>query len=450
MTMPADKTPSKGNEQPIQSEAPRGCREPCGMLSSADFLRLVILDKVDEKKKVFWRREWTKTGREFIIHPFDPRNLTPFSYDLSVGEEIYSCTHGTVMKFTEADSTYVMAPRETIVVKTREFLALPPYYSATVWPRFGMVKEAILQHMVKIDPTWFGELGVALRNLSAGDYPIRAGDQFATLVLYELQTETGMFLFRREDLPGSPRVPLEVGVAEEITKKLADNIPLTRLCKIVDGSLEIQEIPDAGNYLKLLGLADHEAWRSAVNQCLGRYPRPMDILGMNTLHSIKPNPPKVRLLSRDDVSKAGCTEGDLERAAIEHGKPFHLLPAFHELLVDTIDQEVAPRIRAEVEASLYPKTVTLTLTVLGFLSFIVASVAFLLDKYKVTSLLTGIDWPGTVALVLVSLGVTIIAALLYLMFGKPRKILDSRAITRLRQDVAELKKTMKTEGRKDQ
>lgn len=416
-----------------------------GMLSSADFLRLVVIDNPKQARKDFWNRDWERCGRKFIIDPFNPNNLTPFSYDLSVGAEIYSCSQETVKELGEnEDSAYWMLPRETIVVKTKEFIALPPHYSATVWPRFKMVTEAIFQSMVKIDPTWYGELGIAITNLSAASYPIRRGDTFATLVLYETKSTTGMSLYRKENLPEPKEVLFQpIGSYQEISDKLkADGLNI--FLEISEHGIKLKQLPEADIFIKLMNLNSRNEWREAIIECVNSFPREMDALGLNTLELIRPRKPKGQKLKRADIQKVECNLTDLENAAIKYGVPFNLLPGIPEFMMEKIDRETTPRIRAEVEANLFPKTVTLTLTVLGFLSLIVAMVAFLMDKYRLNSPLTGVDWPSTVAIGLIALGVVLVAAIAFLLF---RRLPDSRAINRLKREMEELKKQISPEKR---
>jgi deoxycytidine triphosphate deaminase len=407
-----------------------------GMLSSSDFLKLVILQDIEKAKKDFWNRKWKKWDRKFIIHPFNPKNLTPFSYDLSVGAEIYSCNHSTVEELTYDDNVYWMYPRETIVIKTEELIALPPYYSATVWPRFSKVTEAIFQSMVKIDPTWYGELGVAITNLSAAKYPVRRGETFATLILYELTSPTGMFLYRKENLPEPEKFSLDFSLDHDSINKQLQAECLNDICAITDGKMELKEAPEKDAFQKLLYLNESENWREVVIKCLASCSRKMDGLGLTTLELIRPTKPKGKMLSKPEVRDIACNETDLENAAIEHGPPFDLLPAIPDFIMEKIDRETIPRIRAEVEAAVFPKTITLTLTVLGFLSFIVAVAAFLIDKYRIASPLSGIDWSGTVALGLFVLGLLSMFALGILLF---RRLPDSRAIKRLEREVEKLK-----------
>jgi len=410
-----------------------------GMLGSSDFLHRVIVDDVEKAKKAFWRREWEQDEAKdwkgkFIIHPFHPHNLTPFSYDLSIGAEVYSCRYEKVAHLDDKRPIYSVAPGETVVVKTEEFLALPPEYSATVWPRFSMVTEAIFQSMVKIDPTWYGELGVALTNLSAADYPIRRGDRFATLIIYELTTPSQMFLYRKEDCPEATEIPL--GDQAESVLKQIQQLKLGSLCQATGTGIRLLRLPNNDELRKLLDLHDSSSWREAVLDGIAALPKPMDALGLTTLELVRPKPPKGKRLTAGEIARTMCTPDDLTEAAVAHGRPFELLTGIPDLVLDKIEHEVTPRIRAEVEAALFPKTVTLTLTVLGFLSLIVAVAAFLLDKYRAGSPFQGIDWPGTVTVVIIALSVVLIVALSWLLF---RRLPDTRALARMRRDIEDLK-----------
>jgi len=411
----------------------------CGMLSSTDFLRLVVLEDLAKAKRDFWKRSWKEWSSRFIIDPFSPQNLTPFSYDLSIGTEVYSCRHEKVTQLISEGGRHVLEPGETIIIKTEEFLALPPEYSATVWPRFSMVTEAVFQSMVKIDPTWYGELGVAVTNLSAADYPIRHGDKFATLIIYELSSPTEMFLYRKEDCPDAEVIRFSENVTfGDITNQI-ENMKLGDLCRVSEAGLHLLRLPNDLELRNLMSLATSDEWKKAVLKGIGKYPKPMDALGLNSLEYIRPKKPKGTRLTLGAIRETMCTQDDLAEAAIAHGRPFEILHGIPDLVLSKIEHEISPRIRAEVESALFPKTVTLTLTVLGFLSLIVAVAAFLLDKYRTGSPFQGIDWPGTIAIVIIALSVVLIGAFCWLLF---RRMPDSRALSRMRKEINELKRQL--------
>ncbi|GAI77041.1 unnamed protein product, partial [marine sediment metagenome] len=114
-----------------------------GMVSSADFREYVIRKDIPRMKELFRDRDWEQIDkvlgheRGFIIDPFNPLNLMPFSYDLSIGDEAFSCRLESRGSFALRDekNAYKMEPGETVIVRTLEYIALPRCYSATVWPR---------------------------------------------------------------------------------------------------------------------------------------------------------------------------------------------------------------------------------------------------------------------------------------------------------------------------
>jgi deoxycytidine triphosphate deaminase len=190
-------------------EAASTCQVPdCtgGVLSSADFERLVVHrghpdyrgHKFEEFLDSFRERSWDRVDGKIVIQPFDKLNLTPFSYDLSVGGEVLSVRESERKRYR---LPFDLEPRETAIILTREFIALPPDYAATVWPRFSMVREGLFQSMVKIDPTWFGHLAVALCNLSPRTYTLKENTAFGTLILYGLASQTTMDLHDPSRLP---------------------------------------------------------------------------------------------------------------------------------------------------------------------------------------------------------------------------------------------------------
>lgn len=418
-----------------------------GMLSSADFRKHIIKDDIPKMKEYFRRRQWSQlpSERSFILDPFDPLNLTPFSYDLSIGIEVFSCRSESAGPFSLGDSkknAYWIQPCETVIVRTAEYIALPVWYSATVWPRFSFVREGIFQSMVKIDPTWYGQLGVALTNLSPAEYPIWRGKRFATLILFELVEKTDIILYKKDEiLEEDDKIKISlVGVDENIIEKSIKIKGLEGKCKIENKELTITVALTSEDFRNLRSLVDNSTWEEEVNKAIRI--KTAEALGLPNLDILLEKNPDGTRLRREKVNVSACTQEALVTAAVERGRPFHLLAELPNFIIEKIDREITPRLRAEVEADLFPKTVTLTLTVLGFLSLIVAMVAFVIDKYKPESLLTGIDWPVTVIVGLFVLAAVLFAAFAYLLFGR---LPDSQAITRLKRDIEELKKYVPSE-----
>jgi deoxycytidine triphosphate deaminase len=364
----------RGKLERLEHEVKVLSKRGAGMLSSADFLRLVITGDAERAKKAFWNRDWASVDHKFIIAPFNPEHLTPFSYDLAIGAEVYSCTKSVVTHLASDGDGYLMGPRETVVIKTEEFVALPPDYSATVWPRFRMPTESLFQSMVKIDPTWYGELGVAVTNLSPGEYPIRRGETFATLILYELRTPTGMYLYRRENVPEAKELDL-TGKGLDIDRIEQGLRELRDLCEVTNGKLRLKKAPSGESFIKLLDIDPSANWREVITEAIGSLPHTMNGLGLTTLEMIRPNPAKVRRLTKESVQETKCGETELENAAIEHGVPFGLLAALPDFILEQVEKTMIPRVEAEVGARLFPQIVQLTLRVMALLSLVGVLVA---------------------------------------------------------------------------
>ncbi len=400
-----------------------------GMLSSADFRINIIRNNLLQNKERFIKREWDEieSKRSFIIDPFDPINLTPYSYDLSIGDEAFSCRTEDKSSFPlefegSGKKPHEMKPGETIIVRTKEYIALPRCYSATVWPRFNFVREGIFQSMVKIDPTWYGQLGVALTNLSPATYPIWKGKKFATLVIYELRKDTDIILFKpHEILRGKNRKSIELEEFKDIvTDEVLRDLGLEDLCKIENDLLFVEAALKPEEYEKLLNISNIALWKKKIEDAIRI--KAMGALGLEELDILIGKDQKGKRLERKDISEDRITEQELLQTAIEKGKPFNEISAIPELVMKRVENEFMPKIRAEVEAKLFPKMVTLMLTVLGFLSLIVAVAVFILDRFSVDSPLAGFDWPGTAVIVaLIYVFGFIIIYTLYLLHGHRRK-----------------------------
>lgn len=415
-----------------------------GMLSSTDFRELVIRgEDVPVAKELFRKRDWKsiekkKLGRKFIIDPFDPLNLMPFSYDLSIGGEVFSCRHeerGTRELIEKDDNTYPLEPGETVIVRTKEYIALPPYYSATVWPRFNLVREGIFQSMVKIDPTWYGTLGVALTNLSPAQYPIRKGDQFGTLVLYELIGKTDMDLcLPDEALDSEVRIPLSEEAQNSITQERLREIDLHGKCRLEGGCLCTRVALSNKELRALRTLSGDNKWQAAVENATKV--KTMNALGLPTLDLLRGKEPAGTRLTRENLracKDSDALEVELENAALQYGGPFKWVQAIPNHAFRQAEKHLAPKVQADVSADLFPRLVTLTLSVIGTLSLVAAIIAFVVGRYQLGSPMGGIDWPGTTAWAAVVLGCVVVIALVLLLVVPKCLLTVSRGLGELRK-----------------
>ncbi len=419
-------------DKEVKSIHSNGCSQRCqgGMLScvhlrdriidpalSDDYLRLFKERKWDEIIKLGRQKQENKEGKDekrFLISGFSEFSLTPFSYDLSLGSQVFSIQKpGEGVVNVRSEAPYLLQPGEAVIVMTEELIAIPPRYSATVWPRFSMVKKGVFQSMVKIDPTWYGKLAIAMCNLSPLPVKLKPGTRFSTLILYELTQPTDVDLWRHQDLT-EEQVPLAddvQGFRDSLEALLSqERNGLMKYCRLYGNALWVRGLKQKQvealralnknpNWQKFVDDTVAPRWANAKHADSRRRMIGMEGLGLTDLKDIV-EVGEYQQLEAEGPWGEVCKFDDLTTAAVQYGRPFDLIPKLWTTLVqkmeeraDEVRKEALPLMKAEVEAAVFPKVVLLTLTVLGFLSLVVAVIAFVAGKYVLPKDVLAVDWP---------------------------------------------------------
>jgi len=402
-----------------------------GMLSSADIRSLVITREDKDyarTKELFEGREWTKLREEgkekwFIIDPFDVLNLTPYTYDLAIGDEAFSCRLESPSSFALGDkkNPYKMQPGETVIVRTMEYIALPPCYSATVWPRFDVVREGIFQSMVKIDPTWYGQLGVALTNVSAAEYPIYKEKRFGTLIIYELSSPTDINLFRKGKTLEPSKNSKKINIPADVESKVNEEIRKRELrgkCIIENGKLIIQTVLNRPELELLRKLHDSEVWHKAVEEAVRT--KSCDALGLPALDLLfeRPvagdDPTSPKRLTRGDITNEAskCTPEALSRMAVEKGRPFDVIANMPGLVEKRAKGLVERELDKEIKGIIL-RIIAITISILGFISLIVAIIA-LIARRVAWKLPVDVDWNDTLFVAMIGVALVLIVVVIFI------------------------------------
>lgn len=149
-----------------------------------------------------------------LIDPFDPENLKPASYGLTLGPSYQH--EGTLYQLTPLEPTLVIPPNSIVFVSMSEALRLPHYMAA----RFNLAIDHIYRGLLlgtgpQVDPGFQGVLSCPLHNISNQPIRIGLGDHLATIdfikttgihagrrdVLDAIQDEDELYA-RREELGG--------------------------------------------------------------------------------------------------------------------------------------------------------------------------------------------------------------------------------------------------------
>ena len=136
-----------------------------------------------EKRGVLLSNEiefYVTEGR--LIEPFDPDNLKPAAYELTVGDEAMLGGKYYCLGETTKNSQLVIQPFEVVVIKTGETLNIPRFLIGrwnirVAWAYKGLVWVGGPQ----VDPGYVGHLFCPIYNLSNKPVRIRKGDPIAVM-----------------------------------------------------------------------------------------------------------------------------------------------------------------------------------------------------------------------------------------------------------------------------
>lgn len=121
-----------------------------------------------------------------LIEEFDPENLRPSSYDLTVGEEYYLGQDGAsstlVTKKLKKKQSFTIPPHAVCFILATEKINLPEAITAKVSLRMTHIYAGlVLTAQPPFDPRYSGRVIVMLHNLSSEAFHIKSGDRLATI-----------------------------------------------------------------------------------------------------------------------------------------------------------------------------------------------------------------------------------------------------------------------------
>ena len=114
---------------------------------------------------------------DISIEPFNPKNLTPNGYDLSVGE---------IMLDGEIKNKAVIPPMKWFAVGTLEYIKLGSR-AAQLWLRSTYARKGVLSSFGKVDVGFEGSLTISCFN-TRDELPISSGDRICQIVFEEVKS----------------------------------------------------------------------------------------------------------------------------------------------------------------------------------------------------------------------------------------------------------------------
>lgn len=402
-----------------------------GILSGGHIRERVLTgEDADKYLEYFEKRQWKKmsdwwvgkNGNEdgwknkIVIKDYNELNVTPFSYDLSMGGQVFSIQKPKDgVKPLSVEKPYMLQPGETVVVITAEKVAIPHAYSATVWPRFNMVKRGVFQSMVKIDPTWYGHLAIAMSNLSPAVVELKYGKAFATLLFYELSKESDVDLWKLKDIQEKgievvEKIPKEfIGDIDRIDEHIFNSKELRGYCYVRDQSIVAWGIKR--EHVKALkGCLADERWYALVDRLSKNWAVKvhdetkkrmivMPALGMYDLRPIVGELSEEGYMTEESVLTEVLGDDSLVEAAVKYGKPFDVFARIPDTIIERIEGETIPKIQVEIESKIQMRVIILVFTLFGFISLMISILVMLWKISGGTFLEKFSNWSGLQAVI---------------------------------------------------
>jgi dCTP deaminase len=134
-----------------------------------------VLSDVDIKKAI--------ENNELAIDPFNPKNLTPNGYDLSI-DEIYIKKNDEHIK----DGTATIPPLTWFAISTKEFVKMGTKVTSQLWIRSSYARKGVIASFGKVDAGFHGTLTISCFNSNNDPLEIPIGDRFCQIIFEKMMS----------------------------------------------------------------------------------------------------------------------------------------------------------------------------------------------------------------------------------------------------------------------
>ena len=137
---------------------------------------MVVLSDSDIEKSI--------KNCELSIEPFNPKNLTPNGYDLSIDEIYIKKTQQHIKQ-----GVITIPPFSWFAISTKEYVKMGPIITSQLWIRSSYARKGIIASFGKVDAGFEGTLTISCFNSNDEEIDIPIGDRFCQIVFEKLSSE---------------------------------------------------------------------------------------------------------------------------------------------------------------------------------------------------------------------------------------------------------------------
>jgi dCTP deaminase len=135
-------------------------------------------------------KELEKELPSIIGNDFNVENIENASYELLLGDEVYTNNESTKTILTDDEPQFVLNPGQFALLITKEKLNIPPKYLGLISLKFGFKKRGLVNISgFHVDPGFKGKLKFSVYNAGSKSIVLQKGKPYFVLWLSELTSE---------------------------------------------------------------------------------------------------------------------------------------------------------------------------------------------------------------------------------------------------------------------
>jgi len=160
---------------------------------------------------------WIHSREKLLIFPFYERLLTPVGYDLTIGDVYLSFAQRRRVELAGPDESFLVQPRETIIIRTQEYVGLPKNQkiAGIIESSVSMMSAGFSPVSTTLDPDWEGRLQIAITNQQSFPLELNKGQRICTAMFLTCEHEATKLSGFQPDRPDTELRLREVWLVEK-------------------------------------------------------------------------------------------------------------------------------------------------------------------------------------------------------------------------------------------
>jgi dCTP deaminase len=124
------------------------------------------------------------------IENFSEKSVQPASYDMRIGDEVFTSTAREIINLTRNDGHFTIEPSAVALIGTYEYLEVPKNIVGRPGLRSSLTRQGLFASIgIQADPGFEGRFFINLLNLTSHSIPLDRLDPFLSIEFSELESD---------------------------------------------------------------------------------------------------------------------------------------------------------------------------------------------------------------------------------------------------------------------